>query len=159
MILSYSMKVEKCVLQMPQETSESCGSVIIPSGIFELFQKFDAPYKFLAVKKRKSPVLKLIPVEKDVKIFEIYCEVLDNQRIGDLIKFISEFTHQYEELTFLPEIDGICLGKGRQYPCTFDGFATLKGNESLIHTLEKKLKGLVFGEQPILAELSITEVQ
>ena len=153
------MKVEKCILKMLKGTDDPIGSIVIPNGIFEISEDFNLPYKFLAVKKRNSPIFKLIPIEMDKGIFEVYCEVIDNQRIGNVVELISKFTHKHDTLTLLSETEGICMGQGSEYPCTFDGFVVLEGeNESLIISLKKELKELSFEGNLILSKLTIEEL-
>ena len=154
------MKVEKCILQMPEGTDNSNGSAVIPSGIFEFLKEMNVPYKFLAVKKKKEKLLKLVPIELDKRIYEVYCEVLDNQRIGNMVEFISKFAYKHNNLTLLSEVEGICMGQGSKFPCTFDGFVVLKGDdESVIDALKKGLEDLSDESERILSKISIEIVE
>jgi len=153
------MRLEKCIMQVPKGTTEKSGMATIPDGVFEFLKNMTPPYKFLVVKKRKEKILKLIPVESNRKIYEIYCEVIDNQRIGNVVEFISKFVHKYADLKLLSEIHGICMGDGTKYPCTFDGFIVLEGNDdSLFKELKNNLINLSSEGNTILSEISITEV-
>lgn len=140
------------------ELVELTSVIKIPEGTFEGIPK---TCRFIGLKKKKSDVIKLIPVkDPEARIYEIYAEMKKHtSSTTPFIITLGRLVRKIDGIVFVPEMEGVCPGsKDKEVRCTFNGFLLVTAEESVVTELKEQLMMLESGDHLVVKTLSIEEI-
>ena len=129
------------------------GKLVLPKGIFEGISNGQL---FLATKKKISETITLWKIKEDTKVYEVYCEIGLDKKVGEFILKLKDITVDIDDLTLLNCLDGICKGT-ESLPCSFDGFV-MTDREEAIDELRDAVVNMTIDDMKIVKTVVIRSV-
>jgi len=148
------MRFEKCIMTV-NEMSEKIGSISLPTNAFE---GVNVNGKFIAVKKKKSPIIRLVPIDPDSIVYEVYCEIVSG-RLSHFIRGLKGAIPSTLNVSIIEEIlDGTCEG-GADLPCTFNGFVVIRGDQDAgVESFKRALTEMSENGSKIVIDINIEKL-